>query len=124
MRVMAGRALLRSGMRGDHDLTLLRGPARHLFVAKGAQLLRIGGNGKLAAGGVERDRCAPFEQRQQVTADLIRDRQDLREEQPLGSHFEQRSEALLQLLAPLPDDWLSAQPVGKLVNNPSGLTSR
>ncbi len=31
---------------------------------------------------------------------------------------EQRSEALLQLLAPLPDDWLSAHPVGKLVNNP------
>src|SRR6266542_4634000 len=52
MRVMAGRALLRSSMRGDHDLTLLRGPAGHLFVAKGAQLLRIGGNGKLAAGGV------------------------------------------------------------------------
>src|SRR6266508_832928 len=52
MRVMAGRALLRSSMRGDHDLTLLRGPAGHLFVAKGAQLLRIGGNGKLAAGRV------------------------------------------------------------------------
>ena len=30
---------------------------------------------------------------------------------------EQRSEALLRLLAPLPDDWLSAHPVGKLVNN-------
>ena len=29
-----------------------------------------------------------------------------------------RSEALMQLLAPLPDDWLSAHPVGKLVNNP------
>jgi putative SOS response-associated peptidase YedK len=31
---------------------------------------------------------------------------------------EQRSEALMRLLAPLPDDWLSAHPVGKLVNNP------
>ncbi len=39
-------------MRGDHDLALLRGPARHLFVAEGAQLLRIGGNGEPAAGGV------------------------------------------------------------------------
>ena len=29
-----------------------------------------------------------------------------------------QSEALMRLLAPLPDDWLSAQPVGKLVNNP------
>src|SRR5450759_4857118 len=52
MRVMAGRALLRSGMRGDHDLTLLGGPARHLFVAKRAELQCIGGNGELAAGGV------------------------------------------------------------------------
>jgi putative SOS response-associated peptidase YedK len=31
---------------------------------------------------------------------------------------EQRAEALVGLLAPLPDDWLSAHPVGKLVNNP------
>ena len=31
---------------------------------------------------------------------------------------EQRSEDLVRLLAPLPDDWLSAHPVGKLVNNP------
>ena len=29
-----------------------------------------------------------------------------------------RTEALVRLLTPLPDDWLSAQPVGKLVNNP------
>ena len=31
---------------------------------------------------------------------------------------EQQSEALMRLLAPLPDDWLSVHPVGKLVNNP------
>ena len=31
---------------------------------------------------------------------------------------EQRAEALVWLLAPLPDDWLAAHPVGKLVNNP------
>ena len=29
-----------------------------------------------------------------------------------------RTEALVRLLAPLPDDWLAAHPVGKLVNNP------
>src|ERR1700693_3610293 len=52
MRVMAARALLRPGMRGDYDLTLLRGPARHLFVTKRAELQRIGGNGELAARGV------------------------------------------------------------------------
>ena len=52
MWVMAGRALLRSGMRGDHDLPLLRGPARHLFVAEGTQFQAIGRNGKFAAGGV------------------------------------------------------------------------
>jgi len=31
---------------------------------------------------------------------------------------QQRTEALGRLLAPLPDDWLSAHPVGRLVNNP------
>jgi putative SOS response-associated peptidase YedK len=31
---------------------------------------------------------------------------------------ERRTEALVRLLAPLPDDGLSAPPVGKLVNNP------
>jgi putative SOS response-associated peptidase YedK len=30
-----------------------------------------------------------------------------------------RAEVLVRLLAPLPDDWLAAHPVGKLVNNPS-----
>ena len=29
-----------------------------------------------------------------------------------------RREALVRLLAPLPDDWLATHPVGKLVNNP------
>jgi putative SOS response-associated peptidase YedK len=31
---------------------------------------------------------------------------------------QQRTEALVRLLAPLPEDWLSAHPVGRLVNNP------
>ena len=36
----------------------------------------------------------------------------------LDPEEQRRTEALVRLLAPLPDDWLSAQPVGKLVNNP------
>ena len=36
----------------------------------------------------------------------------------LDPEEQRRTEALMQLLAPLPDDWLSAQAVGKLVNNP------
>ena len=36
----------------------------------------------------------------------------------LDPEEQRRTEALVPLLSPLPDDWLSAQPVGKLVNNP------
>jgi putative SOS response-associated peptidase YedK len=37
---------------------------------------------------------------------------------------EQRAEVLKALLRPLPDDWLVAHPVGKLVNNPRNETPR
>jgi hypothetical protein len=33
MGIVTNGALLRSGVVGDHDLRLLRGPARHLFMA-------------------------------------------------------------------------------------------
>ena len=32
--------------------------------------------------------------------------------------LEYNAKALVGLLAPLPDDWLAAHPVGRLVNNP------
>ena len=37
---------------------------------------------------------------------------------PLLFPVQRRTEALMRLFAPLPDDWLAAHPVGKLVNNP------
>jgi putative SOS response-associated peptidase YedK len=37
---------------------------------------------------------------------------------------EQRAEVLKALLQPLPDDWLTAHPVSKLVNNPRKETPR
>ena len=42
MRVVTNNALLRPGVVGDHDLTLLQRPARHSFMAKGAELSRVG----------------------------------------------------------------------------------
>jgi hypothetical protein len=47
MGIVTNGALLRSGVVGDHDLRLLRGPARHLFMAKSAKLCRIGWDGQL-----------------------------------------------------------------------------
>jgi putative SOS response-associated peptidase YedK len=37
---------------------------------------------------------------------------------------EQPADTLKALLRPLPDDWLAAHPVGKLVNNPRNETPR
>ena len=41
MRIMTNNALLRPGMIGDHDLTLLERPSRYPFMAKRAKLSRV-----------------------------------------------------------------------------------
>jgi len=52
MRVVTDHALLRPGVLGDHDLTLLQRPPCHPFVAEGAELPCVGRHDHLEAGRV------------------------------------------------------------------------
>jgi hypothetical protein len=42
MRIVTNNALLRPGVVGDHDLTLLKGPPRQPFMAQRAELSGVG----------------------------------------------------------------------------------
>jgi hypothetical protein len=54
MGTVTDRALLRSGMVGGHDLTLLQRPPRQAFMAAGAKLSRVGRDDHLQISGVNR----------------------------------------------------------------------
>jgi hypothetical protein len=79
MGVMADGALLRSGVVRDHDLTLLRGPARQPFMTESAKLSRIGGNDHLhvlrviRAGGRRPEHIANIARATGTVADLALD---------------------------------------------------
>jgi hypothetical protein len=63
---MTNDALLRAGVVGDHDLTLLKRPPRHPFMAKRAKLSCVGRDDHLEIFRVIRAGCRSLERTENV----------------------------------------------------------